>query len=340
MEKEKIARSYLNLCEPEKNSVATIQARKIHYKYDIVVIIPCYNAENYVEQCIKSVLYQKTNAVIYIKLIDDGSTDHTFDIMEKFKNVKNIEIIHQKNTGFSSARNRGLEKLESRYLFFLDSDDYLPEDALENLYIKMEQEQADIIEGKMITLYNDQYNEDSVLSNNMLSGYVCGKLIRTELFQQICFPDDYWFEDSIMSYLIYPRCLKKNKINVPVYVYRRNPESITFKSISNPKSIDTYWITELMLKEMKKLNIPINQEIFEQLTDQIILNFIRTNELDTNTKVAIFYLTKSWFVELSNKYMITDKFKKMVIRALKANDYSTYEQACILAWNHKLYQLD
>ena len=304
MEKEKIARAYLNLCEPEKKSVATVQPRKIQYKYDIVVIIPCYNVEIYVEQCIKSALCQKTNAAIYIKLIDDGSTDHTFEIIEKFKDVNNIEIIHQNNTGFSGARNRGLERLESRYLFFLDSDDYLPEDALENLYIAMQQEQTDIIEGKTITLYNDQYIEDSTFSDHKLSGYVWGKLIRTELFQQICFPDGYWFEDSIMGYLIYPRCLKKTKINVPVYVYRRNQESITFKSISDPKIVDTYWITELMLKEMKKLDIPINQEMFEQLTDQIILNFIRTNELDTNTKVAIFYLTKSWFVELSNKYIL------------------------------------
>ena len=97
---------------------------------DLDIIIPAYNAENYIDKCLNSVLSQKTKYNFRVLVIDDGSTDATGKILDGYSG---ISVIHQENRGFSGARNAGLDRAEADYLLFLDSDDELCPGAVEAL---------------------------------------------------------------------------------------------------------------------------------------------------------------------------------------------------------------
>ena len=110
----------------------------------ISVIIPVYNVESFLEKCIDSVINQSYKN-LQIILIDDGSTDHSGDICDRYKNIdKRILVIHQKNQGLSVARNTGLNYSKGDWIAFLDSDDWLESDAYEVLYDIADKHQADI----------------------------------------------------------------------------------------------------------------------------------------------------------------------------------------------------
>src|SRR3989339_194775 len=99
----------------------------------ISVIIPCYNVENYIEQCLESIINQSYKD-IQIICVDDGSADNTPDILSKYsaKDVR-IQIITQHNHGISAARNTGLQIASGDYIAFVDGDDWLETDAFEHV---------------------------------------------------------------------------------------------------------------------------------------------------------------------------------------------------------------
>ena len=118
----------------------------------ISVIIPVYNVENYLRECLDSVLAQ-TYSNYEVLLIDDGSTDSSFDICcEYCDKDKRFKVYQKENGGASSARNYGLDCAAGEYLYFLDSDDYLKPIALEKMASCACQHQADLvfIEGETI----------------------------------------------------------------------------------------------------------------------------------------------------------------------------------------------
>lgn len=100
----------------------------------ISVIVPIYNAEDYLEQCLISILEQSYDRLEVI-LIDDGSTDSSVEICEKFLRIdKNVRYFYQRNKGVSVARNRGLKMARGKYVVFVDADDFLSRRAIELLY--------------------------------------------------------------------------------------------------------------------------------------------------------------------------------------------------------------
>ncbi len=111
----------------------------------ISVIIPVYNVEKYLEECVNSVLSQ-TYQNIEIILVDDGSTDPSGSLCDKFKaQNSNVQVIHQKNAGLSDARTAGLKLATGKYVYFLDSDDYISADAFEKLCLIAENDSSDIV---------------------------------------------------------------------------------------------------------------------------------------------------------------------------------------------------
>lgn len=111
----------------------------------VSVIIPIYKAEKYLKKCISSVINQTLQSIEII-CVDDGSPDHSSDIVREFmKQNENIVFIQKENGGVSSARNAALEVAKGQYIYFLDSDDYIEATALQELYNKAEDEQLDIL---------------------------------------------------------------------------------------------------------------------------------------------------------------------------------------------------
>lgn len=111
----------------------------------VSVIVPVYNVEKYLEECVDSLIGQ-TLKEIEILLIDDGSTDSSGKICDRYaQRYDNIRVIHKTNGGLGEARNVGASEAVGKYIYFIDSDDYLKLEALEFLYKEAESKQLDII---------------------------------------------------------------------------------------------------------------------------------------------------------------------------------------------------
>lgn len=102
--------------------------------YDLTIIVPIYNAAPYLNQCIDSLLNQQTNLNYCIFLINDGSLDHSLDICNTYKKQhQNIYVFNKENKGTSTAKNLGLDNANSKYIMFVDSDDYVDEKYISSL---------------------------------------------------------------------------------------------------------------------------------------------------------------------------------------------------------------
>ena len=136
----------------------------------ISVIVPIYNAELYLEQCIESVLNQ-TLRDIELLLIDDGSTDNSFLICEKYKKRDNrIQLYTNKNVGQGLERNFGIKKSTGEYIAFLDSDDQYKENMLEKLYQRAIETNADMVSCRIVDMHDGKIIKEHPLNDKVLIG--------------------------------------------------------------------------------------------------------------------------------------------------------------------------
>ncbi len=229
----------------EKNSNATPQ---------ISIIIPAYNAENYIEKCLKSLINQ-TLKNIEIIAINDGSFDKTGEIITQIANSdKRIHAIMQKNQGVASTRNNGIKLAKGEYISFVDSDDYVDHDFFEKLYDAAQKNNCDIASASILkhkknhTRYNLLYKKsliaDSVQSKIKLCRdkkqrffYVWNKIYRTSLIKDnhISFPDGRIFEDVIFSMKAIYYANKIISVTNTNYHYIENSNSIINSKTKNEK---------------------------------------------------------------------------------------------------------
>lgn len=144
----------------------------------VSVIIPVYNAEKYLQECIESVMNQ-TLQDIEIICVDDGSTDKSLEILKTYeKKDKRIKVLTQKNQFAGIARNYGMDHAQGEYYAFLDSDDYYLESAIENLYNKAIQYNLDMVKGSF-------YRLESINNEVSTSKYSCNKCVPYELRNKV-----------------------------------------------------------------------------------------------------------------------------------------------------------
>lgn len=233
----------------------------------ISVIIPVYNTEEFLEKCLDSLRLQTLKNYEAI-LVDDGSTDSSGKICEKYARLDSrIQVIHQKNAGVSVARNRALNKAKGAYVFFLDSDDILPNDAFE----KLVQNDADLVIGSIAEvdesgesngvfqlLPNQELSRSQVLEalfNEFLwgyQGYLCNKLYRYSIIKDydIQFePNIKYNEDRLFLTKYLLSCSKIIMCSSIVYFYRQQKNSALAKTRRNFRP-DV--LTELDAFEMMK----------------------------------------------------------------------------------------
>ena len=122
----------------------------------VSIVVPCYKVEKYIAELIESIQRQKFRDIEVI-LVDDGSPDKTGAICDEYA-VKDsrLHVIHKSNGGVSAARNDGMKAATGEYILFADSDDYLPENAIELLYTKAVQTDADIVIGDVNQVFADR----------------------------------------------------------------------------------------------------------------------------------------------------------------------------------------
>ena len=279
------------------------------------IIVPIYNVERYLEQCIESVLAQDYQNYELI-LVDDGSPDNSIDICTKYaKQYSNIVFIHKINGGVSDARNAGIQIARGEYLMFLDSDDYWEGTTiLSNLQNIITENNPDVIFNYMSSVYPDKIvnhyiNRDKLIGSfkedfqglyqdGIYLGFPFTKIMKRELIfkNQLFFIKGRTFEDVIWSfslvkhikdYAIYQNCFymyrRERKGSITSVVTAKNQESL-FQNLSDV-------ITEIE-------NMKLNNELlpgFKKYVDDIYRYVITCYELlPENEKVD--------FLNLKEKY--------------------------------------
>lgn len=305
-------------------------------EYDLTIIVPVYNVEKYLKKCLDSIVLQKTDYTYQVIVVDDGSTDKSSEILESYCGNKQIDVIHQKNGGISNARNTGLGKVSSKYIMFVDSDDFLYENAVESLMSAAYRMDADIVQGSYFDIDEAgekmwggmQYQKcDCVAPNGTLAGMAWGKVYKADLFQGIQFPEGYWYEDTIITAIVTHVARKIATIPDTVYCYRQNPASITKISKGKPKSIDTYWIHRCVLRDRKILGLETDCAFYEHLLRMVALSFQRTEKEPKEVKMSLLILWKELLEqERKDDFIINTKYQKLE-KAILESDYGRY---CVL----------
>ncbi|MCR5094838.1 MAG: glycosyltransferase [Lachnospiraceae bacterium] len=338
-EAEELSRAYLNYLSLDPASSAILDETRTNPETcALSVIIPCYNVEQQIERCVTSVLTQFDPDKMELILVNDGSTDRTGELLEPYRGMDGVTVIDQENRGLAGARNSGLRIAGGQYFFFLDSDDYLLPDTLDPMLLAAIEADADIVEAKIQYLPKGteeiHVDEDAgaaciAVSPYILSGYAWGKMLKRTLFEGLRFPEGYWFEDSVMSWLVYPKAQKAYYYPKRVVCYCENDQGIMAASEEgNPKVIDSWWITEQMHRDYLTLEYPMTEEFYQIVLRQIAINCTRMKALADEARVAVFQLTTAWY----NRYF-ADQYKKtaqlsIIEKALRIGRFDLYERAC------------
>lgn len=197
----------------------------------LCVIIPVYNAEKYIEECIRSVQSQGFEGEeLEIICIDDGSTDRSGSILDQLSAaMPNLRVCHQHNAGVSTARNRGLTMASGKYVAFVDADDTVQPGALKQICDLMEQNHCAVAEFDAVT--NRGYRPDHAMKwaieEMSISGSIWRYVFLREQLGDLRFDEAMKYaEDTLFAQIVFlnkPRCIR---IKEQIYGYRDNPESV------------------------------------------------------------------------------------------------------------------
>lgn len=312
---------------PEKcTSISLNQLLEI--QYDLQIIVPCYNVEPYIEKCIESILSQETKILYHVVFVDDGSTDKTPIILDKYSSYPQFTVIHLKNGGSSIARNAGIAKLYGRYIMYIDGDDFLYPKAIDNLMKPALYHNYDIVEGGFACIvegkdaYGFSYKKSKTIDPEKLQGYPWGKVYKRELWEKFKFPIGLRHQDTIGSFMIYPAAKKAYAIKDVVYGYTQNFTGISKTSFNNPAVVDTYWITDCLDKDRQQLGYKNNRKYYTKLMRQFEINHNRLKYAPDNLKESLFVLERDL---LLSRYKHIRSFKCIGLSlAFFLNDYKKY----------------
>lgn len=287
----------------------------------VSIIIPVYNVEEYLKDCVNSILNQ--NYInLEIILVDDGSTDNSGNICDVYAmQDTRIRVLHQENGGPSKARNRGLEIKNGQYLMFVDGDDFIYPNCIDQLVMCIEETGADIVIGGHVKvkansdssekqeLPEQYYGKLKVLDSEqtkveMLSGhlnmYVHGKLYQADIIQQIDFVENRIFEDVLFLWDALKIVKKVAILSNTLYAYRQRPNSIVNGKYSHAR-MDQVYVAERIYNEVEKendgLRIIASGRIFFSAMD----NYAMLEGEDKEDKQYLYQLIKQhrWNVLMS-----------------------------------------
>ncbi|MBQ9141686.1 MAG: glycosyltransferase family 2 protein [Lachnospiraceae bacterium] len=222
----------------------------------ISIIIPVYKVEAYLAECVDSILKQ-TYQNLEIILVDDGSPDKCGEICDEYAQKDNrIRVIHKANAGVARARNDGIEVATGDYISFIDSDDWIAENAYELLYKGLKEHDADCAVGGCVTIIDKDgvltpqegkrravgcISAQEAMKGVLLNGSaVWNRLFKREVFKEVRFPLDRINDDEVVALHAYAECEKIVFLDADTYFYRIRSNSITTSKFSIRK-VDCYY---------------------------------------------------------------------------------------------------
>lgn len=302
----------------------------------ISVIVPVYNVENYLEDCIESVISQKNFIDIELILVDDGSTDQSSEIIRKYtENYENILGYHQENAGQSKARNRGIRLAKGEYIYFLDSDDLIPDFAMEYLYGLAVKKDLELVLFEGESFFDKSVDSMKIEDMNYERGKDYDKILNgQDLFIEMTKNKDFYaspclqfikknvllennvfflegiiHEDELFSYQLLMKSRKVKCIKDKLF-YRRIRLNSTITSVNYERRIES------LIKVIEK-TIEFNTNLEDITVDtQNALNS-RINHL---LGQCIIYCTKMNFENRKKSYI----FLKNINSIVTANGYQIY----------------
>lgn len=307
--------------------------------YKVSVIVPVYNTEKYIKKCLDSLINQ-TMKNIEIIVINDGSNDHSEEIIKEYENKypKMLKYYKKENGGLSSARNYGVEKANGKYIAFVDSDDYIDKKIFSNLEVRMD-ENIDLIKYKAIKKYQDGREEK-------FDGPIFEKCSGEEAFNELYSKDiliepawlylyrrEFWIKNNFKyaenlyheDFGLTPIVITKAKTVVSTdnygYYYIQRENSIVTDDTKNlKKANDLLKHYDNILKEIKSINLDkrTKENIKMYYTNCILL---RVEELDG----------------IEQKKYIKEIKKRKMIKNIKVRNIKQLVKKILLKINIKLY---
>lgn len=307
----------------------------------VSIIVPVYNVEKYIERCLDSLVNQ-TLKDIEIIIVNDGSTDGSKEIIQKYLNkYKNIVYLEKENGGLSSARNYGIPYAKGEYIGFVDSDDYVELTMYEKMYNKAIEEKSDMVECDFIWEYPNKKREDigkiySDKKEAIVEARVVAwnKIIKKDIIEKtkITFPEGLRYEDIEFFYKIVPYLNKISFVKETLVHYVQRESSIA--NTQNERTGEIFKVWENVL------NYYIENNIFNEYRSELEYSYTRillcsslkriTKVKDRKVRKALIKLTwqnlnKKFPHWKQNKYLNSTKsFKNLYLKSINKLTYMFY----------------
>lgn len=231
-----------------------VGAKGSYMEKEVSICIPIYNTEKYIGRCLASVFSQTYFDICRVILVNDCTSDDSMEVVESVlssgkEKATSVEIItHKKNRGLAASRQSAFEKVDTKYVVFIDSDDWLEPDYIEKLYMTAEKEKSDIVVCDLFFEYAKKRRRSHYdfpteksecfceLLHGKLPGYLHIKFIRTDMFDK---KDTFWHEgcdmneDLIVSVHLFWNAKMISYIPLPLYHYNRANENSLCNSLSD-----------------------------------------------------------------------------------------------------------
>ncbi len=298
----------------------------------VSVIVPVYNSEKYLKDCLDS-LVKQTLEDMEIIAIDDASTDKSLEILKDYKSKYPNKIrvyANTKNLGQGATRNKGIELATGEYIGFLDSDDYVNF----NMYAKMyemakKNDDPDIITTGLVFVKNNDYLANNFKGINKTNGKVinvsdnpsaildesisvCNKLFKRNIIKNYPFIEGRMWEDIAFTYAKMFRAQKILRFNDADYFYRRQSSGVSSKNNQfNDHLFDIFEVCDYLEKELKDTNK------YEQY--KYYIRFIQS-------AYSLYRITEvfSWDIDDKTKQDLVDKMGKLIVK--KYGDWKIYPE--------------
>lgn len=275
---------------------------------EVSIIVPVYQVENYIRQCIDSILVQ-TFTDFELILVDDGSKDRSGKICDEYAVLdQRVKVIHKENGGLSDARNCGMDQAVGNYFMFVDSDDYIAPTMLEYLYKALMNKEADIAVCNFLYFFEEDRKRDfsTNIQSEVLSGaeifysrknervygiwtVAWNKLYKRETLGNVRFRFGKYHEDEFWANDIYQMDIKIVTIPECLYYYRQRDNSI-----------------------MGKKSAARNLDIIEALQERIYIYLKKPEYADQAYKVLVFSLE---YLEESKRLKTSEAEEKRFIQS-------------------------
>lgn len=312
----------------------------------VSIIIPAYNANKYIGKCIESIENQ-TYENIEIIIVNDGSTDNTLQICaELSKKYTNIIVIDKQNEGPSIARKNGLEKASGIYISFVDSDDILECNFIDSLVCSLEKNNADISEcgynlvnGELAIISKRPMKEklykgntecvEHYIKKQNTTNYLCNKLYKKELFNDVEFPKFYAGEDACVLLQLFSKCNVVVNISECLYNYVQTNTSLC-RSPYNLRKNDSVLAGEYMYNFCSEIYPEYKDYYASYICSYAAQCYAGLKYSDIKNKKVYMNDMKKFFKKYYNRKQI-DKldisFKRKML--LKIFSFSSFVASCI-----------